>query len=799
LRWLADHWRLFSSVWGGLLFLCLLYCLLAPKQYEARTRLALRVGPLSALNLDTAETPHPTSLAAGEVQLETLANVLRSDQLAWRVILETRLYEAPGFLGALPSRSLPFRADSPSPEARACLLERFQDAFHVRTIPRTALLELRFQSRDPNLSAAVLNALVRTYQQAETETRILATTQATGWLNTQLQDLKLKADRNEQRLAEFQSQHGLLIAPGKNPQGAEQHATALLEVDELGRDLVAATSERILREAEYRAVTQGDPELVLASDSRFQGENGGLSVSALRQIRQRRGDLEQERAQLSAEHGPNFPRVVEIRRQLDDLDRQQQAEDAKLRARFRSAFQTASDREQLVRSNLARRTGEGQHVVAAAVQAEAMRLEAEASRELYVRMLSKIEEAGLAAGVHVPELWVIDPAQPPAKPSAPDFPLYMAITFFAGLWIAAGVVYLVDIVRSSRTRYLITAVLLASLAVTSRAQAPTPSTSGLPTGVVKIPPARDTKNYPNPKEAPPVWNGADSSLVAGAGSPAPLAGPIVPGELLDITEYHTPEFHLSVRVSAAGTVTLPMIGDIHLAGLDESAAARAVADALVAKGMLLHPQVTVLVTAYVGQDVTILGEVGRPGVYPYSAHHRLFDLISAASGLNLTAGGLVDITHRDHPGAPQLVALDFSEAGSERQNPELLPGDLVHVGRAGLVYVVGDVNRPGGFTLDPAQRTTVLQALSLAWGPSQNASLSKALLIHAKDDGRTVTTLDLKRMLRGQDPDLPVNERDILYVPDSTAKNLWNRTMESMVQSAVGVSIYAGMVYSQRF
>jgi polysaccharide biosynthesis/export protein len=145
------------------------------------------------------------------------------------------------------------------------------------------------------------------------------------------------------------------------------------------------------------------------------------------------------------------------------------------------------------------------------------------------------------------------------------------------------------------------------------------------------------------------------------------------------------------------------------------------------------------------------------------------------------------------------VTLDFSQAGGLQQNPELLPGDTVRVSRAGLVYVVGDVNRPGGFTLDPTQPTTVLQALSLAWGPSQNAALTKALLIHVRGDGRNVTTLNLKRMLRGQDPDVPIGERDILFVPDSAARNLWNRTMESVVQSAAGVSIYAGMVYSQRF
>jgi hypothetical protein len=73
------------------------------------------------------------------------------------------------------------------------------------------------------------------------------------------------------------------------------------------------------------------------------------------------------------------------------------------------------------------------------------------------------------------------------------------------------------------------------------------------------------------------------------------------------------------------------------------------------------------------------------------------------------------------------------------------------------------------------------------------------LLIREQSGGRTVTSLNLKRLLRGEDPDLPIQDRDILFVPDSTAKNLWNRTMESVVQSAAGVSIYAGLVYSQRF
>jgi polysaccharide export outer membrane protein len=181
-------------------------------------------------------------------------------------------------------------------------------------------------------------------------------------------------------------------------------------------------------------------------------------------------------------------------------------------------------------------------------------------------------------------------------------------------------------------------------------------------------------------------------------------------------------------------------------------------------------------------------------------HHRLLDLLSAASGLSQSAGRLVNIFHREDPKTAHPVVLDPGGTdNSAEHNPELKPGDTVQVSRAGLVYVIGDVIRPGGFPVDPAQGLTVVQALSLAWGPSQNAASTRALLIREQNGGRTMTTLNLKRMLRGQEPDQPIHDRDILFVPDSTAHSVWNRTMESAIQSAIGVSIYSGLVYSQRY
>ena len=217
--------------------------------------------------------------------------------------------------------------------------------------------------------------------------------------------------------------------------------------------------------------------------------------------------------------------------------------------------------------------------------------------------------------------------------------------------------------------------------------------------------------------------------------------------------------------------------------------------------MLLHPQVSVLVTIYAGQDVSVLGEVARPGVYPYTLHHRL-------AGSDFSCGGAVAecrapgerLSSRNDPKTPHPVVLDPSGTDDQADhNPELSPGDTVQVSRAGLVYVIGDVVRPGGFPVDPVQGLTVVQALILAWGPRQNAASSKALLIREQKGGRTLTTLNLQRMLHGQDPDQPIYDRDILFVPDSMAKNLWNRTMEAAIQSAIGVTIYAGWFIRRGF
>ena len=177
--------RMVTAIAGGLLVACLLYCLIAPSEYEAKAQVALRTEPASSLSLAGPEPVVSASVLSAPVQLETLAGVLRSDRLAWTVILHEKLYQSPAFMGRFAVRFPGFRPEAPDVDAESYLLERFHDRLRIGTMPRTLLVDVRFRSRDARLSAAVANGLISAYTRQQTELRQEATDEATGRLQNQ--------------------------------------------------------------------------------------------------------------------------------------------------------------------------------------------------------------------------------------------------------------------------------------------------------------------------------------------------------------------------------------------------------------------------------------------------------------------------------------------------------------------------------------------------------------------------------------------------------------------------------------
>jgi polysaccharide export outer membrane protein len=243
-----------------------------------------------------------------------------------------------------------------------------------------------------------------------------------------------------------------------------------------------------------------------------------------------------------------------------------------------------------------------------------------------------------------------------------------------------------------------------------------------------------------------------------------------------------------VRVSSAGDASLPMLGNIRLAGLSTSQAETVVARSLQDRGFFNDPQVSVFVKEYATQGISVLGEVQHPGIYPLLGHRTLLDAIAAAGGTTPKAGHTVTITDRVRPESSKTVVLSYGEVQT-MNNMMVRPGDTVVVSRAGTVYVVGDVKEPTGIVMENPH-LTVLQAIAMAHGTNSTASLKSVKLIRKANGAPQEIAIPLNMILAAKEPDLLLQPDDIIFVPNSTSKTATRRGLEAILQAATGVAIY---------
>jgi len=261
------------------------------------------------------------------------------------------------------------------------------------------------------------------------------------------------------------------------------------------------------------------------------------------------------------------------------------------------------------------------------------------------------------------------------------------------------------------------------------------------------------------------------------------------GALLEITVFDTPELSQKTRVNSEGKIALALIGEIDVHGMSPDALERLVRSKLIDGHFVKDPQVSVFVVEYAGQMANVTGEVNRPGAYTLLSSHRMMDLIAAAGGLGAKAGNTITITHGEN--SKSAVVVYLSDKDASQNNPEIVPGDSITVSQAGIVYVLGDVNRSGGFLLDRRKTLSVVQAVALAEGAMPSASIRKALLIRSSGENRQEIPIDLKMILNGQSPDPQLQANDILYVPRSLTRGMGRQTIETILATLSGVAVYS--------
>ncbi len=307
------------------------------------------------------------------------------------------------------------------------------------------------------------------------------------------------------------------------------------------------------------------------------------------------------------------------------------------------------------------------------------------------------------------------------------------------------------------------------------------------------------------------WNQRLRQLTQAADADtSPRAYHIGAEDLLEISVYEAPDLNRSVRVSDNGTISFPLLGTVQAAGLTPPELEIALQALLRHNEIIKDPHVGVLVSELQSRPVSVFGAVKKPGVFQVRNPRSLLEILSLAEGLAPDAGDSVivmrakDVSRTSQPtaagepasgdevpeGALQIDIKELLESGNPDSNVAVYPGDVVKVTRAGVVYVVGEVNRPGGFVLANNKNISVLQALAMAEGFTQVAKKSNGVIIRTSGDGtRTEIPVDLDKMLKRQAPDTYLQADDIVFVPGSGAKSALLRTLDIMVRT-VGITLY---------
>lgn|SRR5215467_11092102 len=285
-------------------------------------------------------------------------------------------------------------------------------------------------------------------------------------------------------------------------------------------------------------------------------------------------------------------------------------------------------------------------------------------------------------------------------------------------------------------------------------------------------------------------------------------------DVLDVSVFEAQELNREVRVSSAGEISLPLLDSVHVAGLTPREL-ELVLQELLRRKYMKDPHVSVFVREMQSHPVSILGAVRKPGVFQVRGSKTLLEILSLAEGLADDAGetvlimrgaGLQNSTgpnsdetasaeNTSNPQAANIVQVNLKnllDSSDAHQNPMVNPGDIVKVLRAGIVYVVGEVQRPGGFTMKSNEKMSVLQVIALSGGLTRTASRGGARIIRTDEQsgGRAQTSIDLGKILTGKAPDPMLEPKDIVFVPNSASKTTFSRGVEVAAQTVAGLLIF---------
>jgi succinoglycan biosynthesis transport protein ExoP len=403
--------------------------------------------------------PFPDSNSYGEFEdsenyVETQSKILQSETLALMTIKSMDLARYPEF-GGSSAASVTHEGAIPR---RPAILGAFLGRLGVKRVPNSRLIQVQFEAEDPQLAAAVVNAHLQNFVEQNFRSKFDATTQATTWLSSELEELRIKVEKSEDARIAYERENQIW-------QIDEKQDITTQKLADLSKAVTDAQTDVAQKEALYRMALSGNVDALPAART-----NDVISA-----LVKRKSDLDENYAEALDQYGPNFPKVLRIAAQQKEVDDNLAAARKTMVESVGVEFDTAKTHVELLQEALDKQKAEANDLAEKLVQYHILQHDAESNKQLYDGLLQKLKEAGITTGLRSTNIRVVDPALAPASPSRPqkarNIFLAVLVGLVGGIGLALFREYLDNTVKSPDDIEALTG--LPSLAVV-------PSLPGLP-------------------------------------------------------------------------------------------------------------------------------------------------------------------------------------------------------------------------------------------------------------------------------------------------------------------------------
>jgi len=442
-------------------------CVFTTRRYTASSVIQLEKSSSDSLGLDSlmgAASGGASDSLSINIDMQTQANILQSEALALKVVKELNLEQNEDFkphfnlIGWVMGLVSPHGPADPahailedSPGRRDSIVNIFHANLKVKVIAGTRLLEVDYTNRDPKVAAAVVNHIVQALIDYTFQTKFTATNQVSQWLEGQLGDLRKQSEELQSRVVALQQGSGIFGVGGSDPQGKPViYSPTLDRLQQSTTQLSQAQMNRVLKASVAQVVKTGNAELISQLSGTSIGASGGQGVTSslalIQNLRLQEATLRAQIDQDASQFGAAYPKLIQERASLKGVQQSLQEEIQRTAERVQNDLEVASKAEQGARAAYESDRTAAEKLNDKSIEYAILSKEADQSQELYQDLLKRLKEAGILEGLHSSNVTVVDQASPPAKPSKPRVPLYLALGAAFGIFFGCCAALLVDAV-----------------------------------------------------------------------------------------------------------------------------------------------------------------------------------------------------------------------------------------------------------------------------------------------------------------------------------------------------------------